>query len=183
MADVLRAAKRATKAAKASMISSLCNQLDKERKTNNGNIPYGAMKKLLLRAKEISPHYQITRFDISNHQRKIKRKNEAIVATTPIEEEETALGVHDQNQSSSFRALGGRPKGATKESRHICQASIVAARNEIATTYAGEKRKAASQNKRIKKGRLDEIIKRVKTKHNLPTDFIVSPKTIRNHQG
>ena len=112
MADVLQAAKRATKAAKASMISSLCNQLDKERKTNNGNIPYGAMKKLLLRAKEISPHYQITRFDISNHQRKIKRKNEAIVATTPIEEEETALGVHDQNQSSSFRALGGRPKGA-----------------------------------------------------------------------
>ena len=145
MTDVLRAAKRAAKAAKNSMICSLCNQLDKARKANNGSIPYGALTKLVLKAKEAAPDLQITRYDIDNYRRKLEAEKRNVVPAALEEEsndpEETAAAVLDQRQMSSFRALGGRPKGATMEARHISKDSIIAACNEIATKLCRRKEK------------------------------------------
>ena len=94
MTDVLRAAKRAAKAAKNSMICSLCNQLDKARKANNGSIPYGALTKLVLKAKEAAPDLQITRYDIDNYRRKLEAEKRNVVPAALEEEsndpEETA---------------------------------------------------------------------------------------------
>ena len=74
MAEVQQAARRATKAAKMSMVSSLCNQLESVRNGSNGNIPYGRMAKVLRDAKNLCPHMKISRHDIANFRRKLTAK-------------------------------------------------------------------------------------------------------------
>ena len=200
MAEVQQAARRATKAAKMSMVSSLCNQLESIRNGSNGDIPYGRMAKVLRDAKNLCPHMEISRHDIANFRRKLTAKRrqeraaqerqkravkerqeraaEDMTITAPINQE-SILVEHNQIQQSSCCTLGGRPKGATNILRQSTETKIVTARNEIALIFAGEKRKAKSQNKRMKKGRIQEIINEVKTKFNLPSDFTVSTKLIR----
>ena len=74
MAEVLQAVKIATKAAKTSMVLSLCNQLDREQKNNNGNIPHGLIFKMVLDANAAG--MKINRHDIANYGQNLIEKRE-----------------------------------------------------------------------------------------------------------
>jgi hypothetical protein len=70
----------------------------------------------------------------------------------------------------------GRPKGSTKAAKkhiHHCQ---LAAINETVTLYSEEKK---ISRKRMRNGRLQEILEEVKIRHNLPSDFTVSNQTLK----
>ena len=67
MSDIHAAAKRAAKAAKLGMVSSVCSQLDKAQTSNNDCIPHGMIANLLKRTNELAPNFNITRHDIRNH--------------------------------------------------------------------------------------------------------------------
>ena len=57
--------------------------------------------------------------------------------------------------------------GTTNQKRKLDQVALIATRNEISLQYENEKKEAVRLKKRLKKGRLSELIKMVKTKNNL----------------
>ena len=61
---------------------------------------------------------------------------------------------------------GGRPKGSSKKRKREIETATLAAKNEIVEKCKVEVR--ASKKRRLKKGRLDEIIKSVKINNNIP---------------
>ena len=176
MADVQRTANMAAKAAKKIMVSSLCKQIDDARKLNNGNLPHGFLTKLIHTTSIAAPNFKITRHDIRNMS--LKNSNQPL-PISPSNSDTNSLVIHDQNMMSSSRGNGGRPVGSTKIMAKNITIAYVAAKNEIATRFSGEKMRAKAKFKRLKKGRLDEIISQVKKKRNLPHDFVVSPTVIR----
>ena len=60
MLDFQQAAKRAVKAAKASILSSLCNELDKVQKLSNVTVPHGIDMNIICSANTTSPTMTIT---------------------------------------------------------------------------------------------------------------------------
>ena len=64
MLDFQQAAKRAAKAATASIVSRLCNELDKVQKSNKGVVPYAIIINLIYSSNTTSPILVITRHDI-----------------------------------------------------------------------------------------------------------------------
>ena len=66
MKDIHVVAKRAAKAAKCAIVSSICSQLDKARKTHNDCIPHGLITKLLNESGKVVSDYNITCHDICN---------------------------------------------------------------------------------------------------------------------
>lgn len=62
------------------MVLSLCKQLDREQKNNNGNIPRGLISKMVLDAN--SAGIKINRHDIANCRRKLDRETRANAVAT-----------------------------------------------------------------------------------------------------
>ena len=112
---------------------------------------------------------KISWFNIINHQRK-RNATTALAVRDQVPPNNVALVVADQNLDVTtinenqlvLRAKGGRPKGATVEKKRDLSSARIAARNEICTLYHKEKKQNSQAKKRMRKGRLDEIIKSVK---------------------
>ena len=183
MVDIHAVARRATKAAKLSLVSSICSELDRARKTPNDRIPHGMITRLLNDTAKVAPEYTITRHDIRYHL-KVRKKTTTSVpssesAVVPSPFENVVVPSPSESVVVQSRANGGRPKGATKVLSEINKSSYVEARNEIVERFAKEKRKAKSEGRRLKRGRLDEIIELTRKKLKLPNDFSVSRHLIR----
>jgi len=82
-----------------------------------------------------------------------------------------------EDACSSSRKCPGRPKDLTISVKHHKKKAILAMHNEIATRFQKE-RAECGFNKRLKRGRLDEIINEVKTLRNLE-DVSVTKDSIR----
>ena len=54
---------------------------------------------------------------------------------------------------------------------------MIAAKNEIYLTLKGEKKDLGK--KRLRVGRLDEIIREAKERNNIPADYVIHKSTIR----
>ena len=181
-------AKRVTKAAKHSMISSLYNQIEDHEK-RLGMKQHGLSTRLVKAINStVSNEMQITRHDIFNFKRKVKKEASKSAAIN-IQDETLDLAVAEQPSTLDVvvaeentpvpiaRSKGGRPKGATIAKKRDCDSSFIAARNEIATIFHKEKKKCGK--KRMRKGRLAEIIRDVKKRRSLPDDFDVPSALVR----
>ena len=181
-------AKRVTKAAKHSMISSLYNQI-KDHEKRLGMKQHGLSTRLVKAINStVSNEMQITRHDIFNFKRKVKKEASKSAAIN-IQDETLDLAVAEQPSTLDVvvaeentpvpiaRSKGGRPKGATIAKKRDCDSSFIAARNEIATIFHKEKKKCGK--KRMRKGRLAQIIRDVKKRLSLPDDFDVPSALVR----
>ena len=124
---------------------------------------------------------KITRFNVFNYQKKSKEMTVLVVQDeAPLDNE--SLVVADEDLESTtidqnelvLRAKGGRPKDARVEKKRDFATVMVAARNVICTLYDKEKKKGRGK-KRMKKGKLDDIIASVKARRNFPDTFTISP--------
>ena len=77
------------------------------------------------------------------------------------------------------RGAGGRPKGSTDKKRRIGEVAIVAAVNEITCEFKRVYDRSNRKNKRVKRGYLLNLIKRIKTKNNIPDNVNIRETTIR----
>ena len=71
---------------------------------------------------------------------------------------------------------GGRPKGTTIANKKNKEIAIVASINEVADIYQKERKEAIRKKKKMRRGRLQEIIKQVKEQNNLPEDVVIKKK-------
>ena len=145
--DLRQAAKCATKAAKHGILSSLCSELNRIQKINNGVIKHGVIKKLSISTKQATPDMNITRHDIQNMTKKRKPESDLAIAEVfddGIETSNTLMDYFscDQLSKTSFRRTGGLPKGSTKIKAKTTKISFINGRNEIATIYVVEKKVA-----------------------------------------
>ena len=179
MSNYQQTAKRVAKAAKQQMISSICDELDKVKESNSGVLKYGIVSNLIQSYSSAAPHMKITRHDIRNMLE--KRTNSRAITTITAPNTDVALEdppiIHTIVVSTA-RGNGGRPKGATKEKHVNCKVAIIAAKNEIATLYADEKERENNKKKRMRKGRLAEIISKVKRQRCILDVVKFSPKVI-----
>ena len=139
MVDVHAVARRATKAAKLSLVSSICSELGGARKTPNDRISHGMITRLLNDTAKVAPEYIITRHDIRYHL-KLRKKTTTSVpssesAVVPSPFENVVVPSPSESVVVQSRANGGRPKGATKVLSEINKSSYVEARNEIVERF------------------------------------------------
>ena len=159
------------KDAKKAIIYNLCSQLKEKKKNNDGTIPYGYISKAVEHLNEKSPELKVTRHNLSYHIRKMGETDNS--AGT-----ETASSLSSASPKKQPGEGAGRPKGSTIQNKSNIQISIMAAKNEIATIYASEKKKI-KKGKRMKRGRLDEITKDVIARRGLPNDFQMNMGTLK----
>ena len=76
------------------------------------------------------------------------------------------------------KSYGGRPVGATNRKRKLSAMALIATANEIALQYKIEKDSVKRVKKRMKKGRLSELIEETKEKNNLPVDAVITKTQI-----
>ena len=77
------------------------------------------------------------------------------------------------------KSYGGRPVGATNQKRKLSAMALIATANEIALQYKKEKNSVKRVDKRMKKGRLSELIEKAKERNNLPADAVITEMQIR----
>ena len=61
----------------------------------------------------------------------------------------------------------GRPKGSTEKKRKTMEIAVLAAKNQIADLYYVEVKKAGKQKRRVKKGTMADIVKKVMKENNI----------------
>ena len=61
----------------------------------------------------------------------------------------------------------GRPKGTTNKRKHLEELALMSTENEIHLSYEGEVSEYKKKKKRMKRGRLIEIINKVRKNNNL----------------
>ena len=168
------------KATKKVILSDLCNTIDIKRaeyEANNEILPYGFIAQQIAGVNVICPG--LTRHDVNNELRRRKRKEVVCSVTTDITltGEGNIVPAPVETVDPIDRNKGGRPTGSTKSKRRVCELALLAVKNEIATTYESERKLAGK--KRLKRGRLDEIIEESKSRNGLPEDLTINKNLIR----
>jgi len=72
--------------------------------------------------------------------------------------------------------LGSRPKGTTNKWKRIEELTVVVTKNEIALKFEAERKESEDSNKRMKKGRLLEIVNEISKNINLT--YVIKPGSI-----
>ena len=67
----------------------------------------------------------------------------------------------------------GWPSGSTAQNKNVSVANLIKVKNEIATCYENERMNVRAK-KKLKRRRLDEIIRKVKRKHGLEDDVTIN---------
>ena len=154
------------KQAKAALLDRFIEQVEKARNTNKNRTPYGFIAKLVEEAKSVCPW--ITRDCIMNRMRNPKVRASSL----------SSDGLAQATNANEEKSSGGRPVGATNQKRKLCAMALIATANEIALQYQFEKDSVKRAKKRMKKGRLSELIKEKKKKNNLPEDAVITKTQI-----
>ena len=190
LVTVRRDAKQGADAAKYTIVRSLCTRINKIKDDNDGVIKYGFITKLITATIDAVPQFKITRHSIRYMMAKLAKEaaeqqaNKLGSGAEQAEQKVVPPGCDQQNGresllASSLRKPGGRPEGATAAKSNNKLDSFVAARNDIATLFLLQMKRAKSKNKRMRKGVFDKIVKKVKSDRNLPDDFSASRDMIR----
>ena len=165
------------KAAKDAVLAELCNSIrfkrNEQSSNRTGNIEYGYVARQISGVNRVCP--DITRNDVYNELRrqdKNANQSEHVEIPTPTDNMEA-----EDTDGVAARKKGGRPVGSTDVNKKVCVLSVIAAKNEIAITLDCEKK--ALGKKRLRVGRLDEIIRDVKRRNGLPEDLVISKASIR----
>mmetsp|Transcript_31321 Transcript_31321/g.37267 ORF Transcript_31321/g.37267 Transcript_31321/m.37267 type:complete len:250 (-) Transcript_31321:858-1607(-) len=180
MPNYQQTAKRAAKVAKQQMISSICEELDNVKESNSGVLKYGIVSNLIHSYSSAAPNMKVTRHDVRNMLK--KRSNYRAITTITAPNTEVTLEdppITNTIVAATSRGNGGRPKGGTKYKHLNCKVALITAKNDIAILYADEKKRANNKKKRMRKGRLAEIISKVKRQGGLPDKVKLSPKVIQ----
>ena len=174
-------AKRLAKAAKDTILTDLCNSIDIKKRENNlsrdDRIPRGFVAGLVAGVKPVCPW--ISRDAINNEYRR-RRKNGIFYIEAGASLTTTGAVDIARNTVSDItleRKKGGRPVGASNKNKNNLKLAVIASKNEIATLYKAERDQAGK--KRLKRGRLDDIIKEVKERNSLPDDIVIDKPLIR----
>ena len=162
------------KATKQGILVALCNQIDQQTNNSvNGKLPYGYVASLVKGHAAVCPW--LTRDSINNEMKRRKQKSKLLVLTT------TNLMTTSVTDLAAVtpgdRKRGGRPDGATNLKKRMCEVATSSAKNEICVTFLNDKKKAGK--KRLPHGHLIKLISRVKRKHNLDEDAVISTHCIR----
>ena len=168
------------KAAKDAVLAELCNSIrfKKNEQSSNvaGNIEYGYVARQISGVNRVCP--DITRNDVYNELRRHKRiANQSAKVKNPTPTDNNHVLEAVDTDGVAVRKKGGRPVGSTDVNKKVCELSVIAAKNEIALTLDSEKK--ALGKKRLRVGRLDEIIRDVKRRNGLPKDLVISKAAIR----
>ena len=163
------------KQAKNALLDEFIEQIDKVRNANKNKTPYGFIHKLVEEAKSVCPW--ITRHCIMNRMRSRNKASSLLSERTAVANEN--VGPAQASNADPDRSNGGRPVGATNKKRKMCAMALIATANEIALQYKIEKDSLKRAKKRMKKGRLSELIKETKEKNNLPVDAVITETQIR----
>ena len=180
---------RTAKAAKKVVLTDICNTIDTNKRSCSlglhDRIPHGLVAQMVNNVTSVCPW--VTRDSINNEYRKRQRQghfylNERTGDNPTIID---VTGVAPRTVSPTLtldvvRARGGRPVGSTNESKQNGKMCYIATKNEIAIQYSLERR--AAGKKRLKRGRLDEIISDIKKRNCLPDDFTVDKQLIRQRE-
>ena len=105
-----------------------------------------------------------------------KQKRLGRINDTPIFVGDTA---NETIAASTKRKNGGRPLGSSDKRKRENNISVVATTNEITIAFNSEKQAAFDNKKRMKKGRLTELINEIKSKNNIATSIKIQENTIR----
>ena len=178
-----KTAKRATKAAKLSVLTELCYKIDHV-KQKQDRIPYGFVRDLVAESKSVFPW--VTRDAINNHYRKIQVQPNPPPPPPPL----NIIDLEDTGDCPSLsstltddpvlRAKGGRAKGETEQKKQQLADAVVAAKNEIAKLFLETVNTAkATTGKRVTNGALQAIIDDVRDRRNLPAEFTMLHSTVR----
>mgnify|MGYP003333995770 CR=1 FL=1 len=162
------------KQAKNALLDEFIEQIDKVRNANKNKTPYGFIHKLVEEAKSVCPW--ITRHCIMNRMRSRNKASSLLSERTAVANEN--VGPAQASNADPDRSNGGRPVGATNQKRKMCAMALIATANEIALQYKIEKDSLKRAKKRMKKGRLSELIKETKEKNNLPVDAVITKTQI-----
>ena len=157
------------KKAKFAVLDEFIEQIDKAKNANKNKIPYGFIPKLIKEAKSVCPW--ITHHCIMNRMqsRDVKASSLSSDGTAVTNENVDLAQAPNADPGKSY---GGRPVGATNQKRKLSAMALIATANEIALQYEKEKNSVKKDKKRMKKGRLSELIKKAKEKNNLPADAV-----------
>ena len=168
---------RAIRQAKVKMQNAVLqehsNMINRAIEQNSSNhIPHGYCKKLVQESALVCPW--LTYDTMMNFHRKQKRLGR--INDTPIFVGDTA---NETIAASTKRKNGGRPLGSSDKRKRENGISVVATTNEITIAFNSEKQAAFDNKKRMKKGRLTELINEIKSKNNIATSIKIQQNTIR----
>ena len=164
------------KQAKFAVLDEFIEQIDKAKNANKNKTPYGFIPKLIKEAKSVCPW--ITRHCIMNRMRSRDVEASSLSSDGAAVTNENVDPAQAPNADPG-KSYGGRPVGATNQKRKLRAMALVATANEIALQYKKEKDSVKRVKKRMKKGRLSELIKETKEKNNLPLDAVITETQIR----
>ena len=152
---------------------AICENIHEEVMNNDGKMPYGL---LTLLAREWHLKFPwITRNIVNKRYMKYKKEQ--------IRGMEIDI-VHDSAEDTNVSSLSagvdvrkpGRPKGTTNKLKLENKQLVIEMTNQITEEYNNLMMKAASSNKRVKKGTLRELINRKKRERG--ADFQINEQTI-----
>ena len=175
------------------ILNDICNTIHNEKiKQQSTRVPHGLFKKLLAGANSVCP--SITLNTIMNAYRKsvkmgnLINENESDNQTETADENATALDedapvdlIEESRPPMQNRQKGGRPAGTTAKRKRVISLATVAAKNEISRIFKDEKQ-ALRKGKRMKRGRLEQIVTKICRKRNIPHLPEETIKTIRQRE-
>ena len=164
-------ARRFARETKKSIKEGICKKIDVAKLENNGRTPHKFLQDLLEGHKEVCPW--LTRNVVNRaYKTHMERMRDQIVRL------HTAFQPPPPLPAAESRSRGGRPQGTTRDDKQNYEVATVAVTNEIATAFMVEKQEAKQEGKRLKSGRLKEIIQDRKNARGLQ-DIIIPYSTIR----
>ena len=170
------------RAAKDGILNNLCDQIDQKKKDSNlsvnDRIPRGFVSSLVVGYKNVAPW--VTRNAINNCYCKRAKMG---IYSCKLSATSTATGAEDVAPVTIHiavtpeRVKGGRPEGTTDKRKYNNSKAAISSKNEIVDIYFTEKK--AAGKKRLKRGRLDEIIAEVKETNKLTDNIVINKALIR----
>ena len=164
---VAAAAKKQLKKAKKEILQSICIRIHQESQKNKGKVPYGFISALVFELKDVC-NGTLGRDAINYSYRSFLKNCKSVklgsISPTLSHMRDEYVGMSYQPSGETSREKGGRPKGTTNEAKYQKELAIAAALNEITALYVAEKEQ--NVGKRMKRGRVEEIISDIQKKEN-----------------
>ena len=153
-------------AAKKLVLDRCCLELYESSQQNGGRKPYGAVAEMVKDLKNVCPW--ISRHTINFAYNKY------------IEAKDEALDVEKLPDVQVLQNLGGRPIGSTREAKMEQKNRLRECLNACASDFNEAKNVARKNGKYLKKGCLNEIIKKQKAIFNLSESIKIDKEAIRS---
>lgn len=162
------------KEAKQLVLQKCCKDIEEATKKLNGRKPYGIVSEMVKDLEGVCPW--ISRHVINFAYKKYLKEKEG----ERKESDSPHLPEDLEVPPTSKIKPAGRPNGTTKDAKYNLKVRIRDCRNAAAAEFHEQKNIAKKEGKYVKKGCLEDIIRKQKDIFKLPDDIVIGEEGIRS---